>query len=213
MPPTMSARALPLATLTAALACTGGGGDTKAPPPPATALTDAGAPPIDAGITTLPTYDPRAGYFLDPDPGAPRAAGRAARRDRPSVSLLLRSTPANAIAAVDGVRLGPTPVLWDGEGGVPHEFTFVLAGHALARYRFVPVVSGVVHGNLIRIASDSAVPAPEIPAPISAGRPPPATPAAPPPPPPAPPVDAAIVDDAAAPIDAGAAPPPVTPAP
>ncbi len=197
-----------LATLTTVVAiaapgCQGGGGGAgTAPAPPPTALTapDAGVGSVDGGITTLPTYDPRDGFFLDPDPGAPRTPGRNARRDRPPVSLLLRSTPVGAIAAVDGIRLGTTPVLWDGDGGIPHEFTFVLSGHALARYRFVPIVSGVVHGTLVRITNDATTP--EIPQPIT----PPAPrqpPPQPPQPPPAPPIDAAPPTEA---TDAAVAP-------
>ena len=176
---------------TSAAACGGEGGAASAPPPaPATALTgvDAGVA-VDAGITALPTYDPAAGFALDPDP-QPRPGTRAAARDRRTVQLLLRSTPVGAIAAVDGVRLGPTPVLWDGEAAVPHEFTFVLAGHALARYRFAPITGGVVHGRLVKI-SDEVTPAlpPAIEPPHAAVRPPP--PPAPPPPPQPPAIDAA----------------------
>ncbi|MBK9036312.1 MAG: hypothetical protein IPL61_34545 [Myxococcales bacterium] len=179
----------------------GGGGDTRPPPAPRTALTlDAGGA-LDGGITELPTYDPAAGFALDPDP-QPRSGGRggARDRDRKQVQLLLRSTPIGAIAAVDGVRLGVTPVVWDGDGGIAHEFTFVLAGHTLARYRFVPVTNGIVHGRLVKITSDGVTP--EIPAPVDPPRPtrrtPPPIDAAPPPPP----IDAAPVLDPAAMLDA-----------
>ena len=160
--------------LTAAVVACGGcggdkGGDTRPPPAPRTALAvDAGVA-VDGGITVLPTYDPAAGFALDPDP-QPRASGRAGARDRRPVQLLLRSTPVGAIAAVDGVRLGATPVVWDGDGGVPHEFTFVLAGHTLARYRFVPVTNGVVHGRLLKITTDGVTP--DIPAPVAPVAPP-----------------------------------------
>lgn len=188
-------------TATTAVACGGGGGDPGKPPPaPATALTglDAGVA-MDGGITALPTYDPAGGFALDPDP-QPRGGARAGARDRRTIQLLLRSTPIGAIAAVDGVRLGPTPVLWDGEAAVPHEFTFVLAGHALARYRFVPITNGIVHGRLVKIASDDATP--EIPAPIEPARPAPRP--VPPPPPPPPPIDAApppVIDAAPPPLE------------
>ena len=76
----------------------------------------------------------------------------------------------DAGVAVDGVRLGATPVVWDGDGGVPHEFTFVLAGHTLARYRFVPVTNGVVHGRLLKITTDGVTP--DIPAPVAPVAPP-----------------------------------------
>ncbi|MBZ0234064.1 MAG: PEGA domain-containing protein, partial [Deltaproteobacteria bacterium] len=85
-------------------------------------------------------------------------------RDRKTGQLLLRSTPAGALAAVDGVILGRTPVLWEGAlDGQSHEFTFAMAGHALARYRFVPVTSGVVHGTLVKLTDDRDAGVPEIP--------------------------------------------------
>jgi hypothetical protein len=153
------------AAVTALAACNGGGSDKHEPPAvPSTALVDAATvPPIDAGITAVPTFDPASGFHLDDAP-APRPGGRNAARDRKPVQLLLRSTPAGAIAAVDGVRLGPTPVLWDGSlDGQPHEFTFVMAGHALARYRFVPVTSGIVHGTLVKLTDDLDAGVPRIP--------------------------------------------------
>jgi hypothetical protein len=79
---------------------------------------------------------------------------RAARKGRP-IELILRSTPAGAIAAVDGEAVGPTPAVWEGDtDGRAREFTFVLPGYAIARYRFVPMQSGVVHGTLGRLKSD-----------------------------------------------------------
>jgi len=39
-----------------------------------------------------------------------------------------------------------------------------MAGHALARYRFVPVTSGVVHGTLVKLTDDRDAGVPEIPA-------------------------------------------------
>ncbi len=62
---------------------------------------------------------------------------------------MLRSSPPGAVAAVDGVAVGPTPTLWEGTvNATPREFTFVLPGYAIARYRFVPTRSGIVHGTL-----------------------------------------------------------------
>ena len=64
----------------------------------------------------------------------------------------MRSTPPGAVAAVDGITVGPTPTLWEGTvDGRAREFTFVLPGYAIARYRFVPTQSGVVHGTLGRL--------------------------------------------------------------
>lgn len=215
----VSARAtIALAVLTA---CGGGGGGAADPPPPTTALTvDAGPPqppPPEPGITTTPRYDPRDGYHLDPDPVSPTASGGASRRARPVVSLLLRSTPVGAIAAVDGQNLGPTPVLWEGESGRAHDFTFRLPGHALARYKFVPITSGVVHGTLVRVTYEAAegMPAGVAPAAPTGGKPAqPAQPAAPVPVDAAPEVDAPPPPvDAPLPIDAEPPPPPIGPTP
>jgi hypothetical protein len=116
------------------------------------------APPRDAGPATRP--DPAGGkeneFHLD---GAD-IEYEAARRDvRPHkgrlIELVLRSTPSGAIAAMDGVPIGPTPAVWQGEtDGRPREFTFVLPGYAIARYRFIPMQSGVVHGTLGRLKSE-----------------------------------------------------------
>lgn len=201
------------------------GGEEKAatsPPPPVTAVTlDAGAPPPpDAGVTALPTFDPGSGFHLDEAPVV-RPSARTPARDRKVVQILLRSTPTGAIAAVDGVRLGSTPVLWEGVlDGQPHEFTFVAAGHALARYRFVPVTGGIVHGTLTKLTSDRDAGVPEIPpVVVPPGRvlasPPPGHPGAPPrvtpppasPSPPPPPVDAAPAAVAPPPVDASPASP------
>ncbi|MBE7454923.1 MAG: PEGA domain-containing protein, partial [Kofleriaceae bacterium] len=155
-----------LAASAALIAGCKGGEESAAtpPPPPVTAVThDAGAPPLDAGVTALPTFDPGSGFHLDEAPVV-RPSARTPARDRKVVQILLRSTPTGAIAAVDGVRLGSTPVLWEGVlDGQPHEFTFVAAGHALARYRFVPVTGGIVHGTLTKLTSDRDAGVPEIP--------------------------------------------------
>lgn len=113
----------------------------------------------DAGPTT-PT-DPGAGnasngFHLD---GADieYEAGRREPRPRKGrpIELVLRSTPAGAIAAIDGIAIGPTPAVWQGStDGTPREFTFVLPGYAIARYRFIPMQSGVVHGTLGRLKSE-----------------------------------------------------------
>ncbi len=109
-------------------------------------------------------------------PGRPpaRPPTRAAR----PIDVVLRSSPPGATAAVDGVPIGPTPTYWAGEAnGREHEFTFVLPGYAFARYRFVPITSGVVHARLEVLTedSDAGVP-PEIirgfpDAPVPAGAP------------------------------------------
>lgn len=186
----------------AVLACGGDDGSApKAPAAPRTALTevDAGAPPVDAGITQLPSHDPTGAFALDPDPVV--RPGRR-DRDRTGVQLLLRSTPPGAVVLADGVRVGSTPVLWTGDPGATHEFTFGLPGHAVARYKFVVVSAGVVHARLTRMTSDQELP-PELPV----GAPPVKPVVRPPPPPPPPPVDAAPPIDAAPPVDAAELPP------
>jgi hypothetical protein len=71
------------------------------------------------------------------------------------IQITLRTTPPGASAAVDGTPVGPTPAYWSGDAdGREHEFTFDLRGYALARYRFVPVTSGVVHARLDPIAEE-----------------------------------------------------------
>ncbi len=81
----------------------------------------------------------------------PPASNRPAR----PIDVILRSTPNGAEVAVDGVPLGPTPAYWNGMAdGHEHEFTFVLPRHAVARYRFVPITSGVIHARLEPIGED-----------------------------------------------------------
>lgn len=214
-------RAAPLLVLATLLACKG---DERAPgpppPPPETLVTaDAGAAPIaaDGGITTLKPHNPGGAYAFDEMPSV-RPTSRSAR-DRKPVQILLRSTPPGAIAAVDGVRVGATPVLWEGDAtGDTREFTFVLAGHALARYRFVPVTSGIVHGTLQKVTDDTRAQAPAIP---PAAPPPPRGPGAAsapspaPPPPPAPRVEEVVAPpvDAAPPIETAITPPSEQPQP
>jgi hypothetical protein len=107
-------------------------------PGPATAPVP-GAPPAEFHLD-----DPEIEY----EPVARASAGRKAR----ALELVLRSTPPGAVAAVDGITVGPTPTLWEGNSdGHAREFTFVLPGYAIARYRFVPTQSGVVHGTLGRL--------------------------------------------------------------
>jgi len=73
-----------------------------------------------------------------------------------NIELLLRSSPPGATAAVDGKRIGKTPVLWTGSPGRRvHEFTFVLPGYSMARYRFVPLRPGIVHGTLTKLMGPS----------------------------------------------------------
>lgn len=72
------------------------------------------------------------------------------------IEITLRSSPPGATAAVDGTPVGTTPAYWAGDAdGREHEFTFDLRGFALARYRFVPITSGVIHARLDPIAEET----------------------------------------------------------
>lgn len=125
---------------------------------PAGAAGGPSAAHVDAGVATAPDAGrPAAELHLD-GADVEYEAGRrekpASRKARP-IELVLRSTPPGAIAAVDGAAVGPTPAVWQGStDGRPREFTFVLPGYAIARYRFIPMQSGVVHGTLGRLKAD-----------------------------------------------------------
>ncbi len=118
----------------------------------------------DAGITSeVLEVDPTERHI---DEGAePRPSGSQpspSRQGRP-IDVTLRSTPPGAQVAVDGTVIGNTPSFWSGTAdGREHEFVFTMRGYAIARYRFVPIASGVIHGRLdpIREESDAGVPAP-----------------------------------------------------
>jgi hypothetical protein len=205
-----------LTLLVPAIACAGKDDDKKPadPLPPVTVIQpiDGAVAPVEAvdagGVTQLPAFDPNNGFHLDDAPVA-RPGGRLPPREKKVAQIILRSTPSGAMAAVDGVRLGPTPVLWEGWlDGQPHEFTFVMAGHALARYRFVPITGGIVHGTLVKITDDKDAGVPEIPKPVTppapasvdgARRMPPERP------PPTPTIDAPL-PPSQPPVDAGVAP-------
>ncbi|MEZ4365494.1 MAG: hypothetical protein R2939_04290 [Kofleriaceae bacterium] len=150
-------------------------GDPETPPAPTPPPAPASAQgvittTIDGGITELPSFDPSAGHLDDDDLPPTTSSRRPVTRDRRTLEVVLRSTPLGATAAVDGVVIGRTPTYWEGEfTGREREFTFVLAGHAMARYRFVPTQSGIVHARLTKIEltpRDAGVP--EIPQPAPA---------------------------------------------
>jgi hypothetical protein len=149
------------------------GAETKAPPPPAPPyLIDAAPLEAEPVPTPLPAYDPASGYHLDDAEGGTtaRRTERTPPRERRYLQLMLKSTPSGAIAAVDGKVLGRTPLFWEGEfTGREREFTFVLPGYSMARYRFVPLQNGFVHGKLVKVSSDVGDGGvPEIPTPESA---------------------------------------------
>jgi len=185
------------------VACACSGGSSGAAPQPVTAA------PADAATLQAAPTQPEAPSFVN----TPKRPGRP-------IEIILRSTPSGARVAVDGVELGVTPTMWMGETGAPHEFTFVLAGHALARYRFVPVASGLVHPRLEPVAEPVNAPRPPPPQ-MVAPQPAPSTVMQPEPPLSAPPSDAPTAPNpkepgptAPGPMPPMAAPsPPVTPAP
>lgn len=100
-------------------------------------------------------FDPAEAY-LDDDGDVPRPApNRRATRTGRSIDIMLKTTPAGAVAAVDGVPIGRTPAHWAGEAdGKEHEFTFTRSGYSGARFRFVPITSGVIHATLEAITNE-----------------------------------------------------------
>jgi len=118
----------------------------------------------DGGITAVVTDLDPIERHLDED-GADRPAAQPrqpARVGRP-IDITLRSSPPGAQVAVDGTVIGNTPAYWSGVAdGREHEFVFTMRAHAIARYRFVPIASGVIHGRLDRIHEerDAGVPMP-----------------------------------------------------
>ena len=129
----------------------------------------------DGGITGTVTNVGPGDLHVDDD-GAPHAVQAQQQPNRPGrpIDVTLRSTPPGAQVAVDGAVLGNTPSYWSGMAdGREHEFVFTMRGYAIARYRFVPVSSGVIHGRLdpIHEETDDGVPAPppEVMAPKATG--------------------------------------------
>jgi hypothetical protein len=187
------------------LAACGDDGDAPprvtAPPPTLVSPVDAAMP--DGGVTVITGFDPRSGMHLDDDDDGLPTRTPGASRNRRSLEIILRSSPSGATALVDGQVVGKTPSFWEGEfTGREREFTFVLPGHALARYKFVPIANGIVHAKLVPVLSDSGALLPILPPLVAAPQPPVKRP---------PPVDARETDDDAAteetepPLDAGPA--------
>jgi len=131
-------------------------------PPPTTATTEPKTAPADAAVdtvTAIGSNDPD--RFTDPDPT--RRIGQpppppARKGPQRTIDIMLKSSPTGAMAAVDGVQVGITPAYWYGDAdGREHEFTFVLRGHAVGRYRFVPIQSGTVHAKLEPVVQDLVI--------------------------------------------------------
>ncbi|MCE9578005.1 MAG: hypothetical protein K8W52_33040 [Deltaproteobacteria bacterium] len=192
-------------------ACGGGAAPASAPP---AEVIDAAPAVIDAAPAPAPAPAP------DDDGPDPQPGARPAVRGHRTLELLLQSTPPGALAAVDGVIIGATPTYWQGEfTGGQREFTFIRPGYAIARYQFVPVVNGIVHGRLQLISAEAAGRVAPLPPHEDAPTPPPAhAPAAPPAPiaidaAPSPAMDAPTMAPAPAPASPAPAPAPPLPAP
>lgn len=171
-----------------AIGCLGLGcsGDSAAPPPPAVGA------PGDAALDGVPSLGP-----YDPATSAPGSRRPSKPRSPRAIDIMLRSTPTGAGVYVGNEYVGTTPTIWTGEPATePVDFVFVKPNHAPARYKFIPITSGLVHGRLEPLAVDARdaglepLIAPKL-APDASVPPPDA---APPPP-----------VDAAAPVDAGSA--------
>jgi hypothetical protein len=129
------------------------------PPPPAASGGSNGAVPRPLGPVPV---DPGNNMHLDDDV-THRPAQTGPQRQGHPIDITLRSTPTQAQAYVDGLLVGTTPTYWGGTSdGREHEFTFTLAGYEIARYRFVPITSGVIHGRLIPLSEDIDGGVPEI---------------------------------------------------
>lgn len=144
------------------------GDDKGGTAPPETKPTDQ---PIrfvatDAGMLGTSGIDP-SGVRVDHGGGErPVQAQPLAGRERRAIDVTLRSSPPGARVAVDGTEIGTAPTFWSGYAdGRQHEFTFQLPRHAITRYRFVPVSSGVIHARLEPIAEErdaGVAPPPEV---------------------------------------------------
>jgi len=145
-------RVISVLLLATGLGCSGDdSGDSNKTKPAAqvSETTDAGV--VDAAAKQ-PAQDLHPGLHFDSyNPETDRTVPtRRTRRDRnDDLELLLRSSPPGARAEVDGKPVGVTPVLYRApRDGKARQFTFVRAGYSMARYRFVPTRSGIVHGTL-----------------------------------------------------------------
>jgi hypothetical protein len=155
-----------VAAMSMSAACSDKASPQPTPQAPVTTPGDAGVRPLGP----VPV-EPGDVMHLDDD-----VAKRPVQTQPPhpgkQIDIILRSTPSSATAFVDGVQVGLTPSYWSGMAdGRMHEFTFVLAGHAAARYRFVPISSGVIHARLTPVSEevDAGVPPPEVvPVPVAA---------------------------------------------
>src|SRR3954467_10196971 len=117
---------------------------------------------LDAGVPSGGRFEDR--HLDDEGDYRPVTVPPSYRGGRP-IDVTLRSSPPGANVSVDGQPYGNTPAFWNGDAdGHEHEFLFSLRGYGIARYRFVPVSSGVIHARLEPIAeeTDAGVPPPEV---------------------------------------------------
>lgn len=103
----------------------------------------------------IPVYDPASGYHLDEVVEYVRPARKPAPVAKKQIQITLRSSPPGALASVDGAVIGRTPTLWVGEANAERQFTFVLPGYVMARYRFIATTDGTVHGQLTKMTKDA----------------------------------------------------------
>jgi hypothetical protein len=137
-----------VAALSMSAACSDKASSKPIEPVPASTHGDAGVKPLGPVLV-----DP-GDMHLDDDV-AKRPVQNHPTHPGKQIDIILRSSPTGATAAVDGVPVGLTPAYWSGMAdGREHEFTFVLADHAVARYRFVPISSGVIHARLTPVSDD-----------------------------------------------------------
>lgn len=150
----------PLVALLALAACSDKTPPKADPAPLLTTPDDAGVGKafIVSGVDPSGMPDDDSGSRVGAQPPQPGRPGRP-------IDVTLRSSPPGALVEVDGVVIGNTPAFWSGiADGREHQFLFTLRGHGIARYRFVPVSSGVIHARLEPIAeeADAGVPPPEV---------------------------------------------------
>jgi hypothetical protein len=114
----------------------------------------ASTPTSPSGSAAPPRRDKPADVVAVNPPAAPvpPAAPPGASAQK-TLDIALRSSPAGARAAVDGVPVGNTPTHFAMEAdGRLHDFTFDRPGFVFVRYRFIPVQSGVIHARLNPVA-------------------------------------------------------------
>lgn len=164
----------PLLVLAIAVAaCSGEASDERpapapkpadAPASPSQSPSPSPSPPVPAAPAAPPPVPDTPGTHLDDDAPARTPAHPAQQTHVPArpIDITLRTTPSGARATIDGVPIGMTPTFWAGDAnGKEHEFTFVYDGRtptgqrfAVARYRFVPVTSGIIHVKLEPLVGD-----------------------------------------------------------